>query len=507
MRMKFIDSYLNNITMYRLLVYYLVLLLLVAGVVSLTGGFSFTIVQLVMTTLFILSVSRISNEIFAFCFDAIINVESVYITALILALIVSPAQSFHDLVFVGWVALLAVASKFILAIKKKHLFNPAAIAVVLTAVGINQSATWWIATLPMFPFVLIGGLLVIRKIRRFDLFVSFIVAATFTIGSLSLAKGTDILSILQRTFVDSPILFLGFVMLTEPLTTPPTKRLQIMYGAIVGFLSSPQIRLAGFYTTPEIALVIGNCFSYLVSPKEKFILTLKEKIQIATDAYDFLFTANTPFRFAPGQYMEWTLSHDNTDSRGNRRYFTLASSPSEKDIRIGVKFYEPSSSYKKALLAMDKNTKIVAAQLAGDFTLSDQVTEKSVFIAGGIGITPFRSMIQHMIDTNQNRDFVLLYSNKKKDEISYSDVFTKAHQLFGSRIRYTLTDTTNIPSDWNGLVGRIDEKMITSEVPDWQVRTFYISGTNSMVTATHQMLLSLGVPNKNIKTDFFPGFA
>lgn len=493
--------------MYRLLVYYLVLLLLVAGVLSLTGAFSFTITQLVMTTLFILAVSRIANEIFAFCFDAIINVESVYITALILALIVSPAQSFHDLVFVGWVALLAVASKFILAIQKKHLFNPAAVAVVLTAVGINQSATWWIATLPMFPFVLIGGLLVIRKIRRFDLFVSFIVAATITIGSLSLVKGTDIPSILQRTFIDSPILFLGFVMLTEPLTTPPTKRLQIMYGALVGFLSSPQIRFAGFYTTPEIALVIGNCFSYLVSPKEKFILTLKEKIKIAADAYDFIFTIDRPFRFAPGQYMEWTLAHGKTDSRGNRRYFTLASSPAEKDIRIGVKFYEPSSSYKKSLLSMDNKTKIVASQLAGDFTLANDIHEKCVFIAGGIGITPFRSMIQDMIDTNQNRDFVLLYANKKKDEISYQDVFAKAHQLFGSRIRYTLTDSASVPPDWNGLIGRIDEKMVKSEVPDWQVRTFYISGTNSMVTSTHEMLLGIGVPNKNIKTDFFPGFA
>lgn len=505
--MKFIDTILNNITMYRLLLYYLLCLLVIAAILSFTGAFPFSIVELVLSSLFIVAVSWIANNAFAYAFDAITNVESVYITALILALIVSPAQSFHDLVFLGWVAVLSVASKFIFAIKKKHIFNPAAIALVLVAIGLNQSASWWIATAPMFPFVLLGGILIVRKIRKVDMLLSFLVTACLTIFSLSIVKGTDIFSIFERTFIDSPILFLSFVMLTEPLTTPPTKKLQIIYGAIVGFLFSPQIKLAGFYTTPEIALVIGNVFSYIVSPKEKLILTLKEKVKIATDVYDFVFSPNQKLSFAPGQYMEWTLSHNNPDSRGNRRYFTLASSPTESDLRIGVKFYEHSSSFKRALLTMDSNTKIVAGQLAGDFTLPKDINQKLAFIAGGIGITPFRSMVQNMIDTNQKRDFVLLYSNKNVHEVVYSEVFLRAWQLFKSKIVYTLTDATSVPQNWRGLTGRIDEKMIKSEIPDWQDRMFYISGTNGMVTSYEELLHSIGVKQSNIIKDFFPGFA
>ena len=120
------------------------------------------------------------------------------------------------------------------------------------------------------------------------------------------------------------------------------------------------------------------------------MLRLKEKVQLAPDIYDFIFVPTRKFAFAPGQYMEWTLGHDEPDSRGNRRYFTLASSPTENTLRLGVKFYQQSSSFKSALLAMDQQSEIVAAQVAGDFVLPDDPRQKCVFIAGGIGITPFR---------------------------------------------------------------------------------------------------------------------
>ena len=92
------------------------------------------------------------------------NVESTYISALILALIITPLQSYNDLWFLGWAAVLAMASKYILGIKGKHLFNPVAFAVALTYFTINQSASWWVGNATMLPFVLVGGLLVVRKI-------------------------------------------------------------------------------------------------------------------------------------------------------------------------------------------------------------------------------------------------------------------------------------------------------------------------------------------------------
>lgn len=88
----------------------------------------------------------------------------------------------------------------------------------------------------------------------------------------------------------------------------------------------------------------------IVSPKTKLIPILKDKIMVASSTMDFVFSPGQKLVYQPGQYMEFTLPHNATDSRGSRRYLTLASSPTESDLRIGVKFYENGSSFKKALL-------------------------------------------------------------------------------------------------------------------------------------------------------------
>jgi len=105
------------------------------------------------------------------------------------------------------------------------------------------------------------------------------------------------------------------------------------------------------FISPGVSSFGGNIFAYAVSPKKKLILELKEKIPIAFEVYDFLFKPDQKFKFTPGQYMEWTLGHNGQDARGQRRYFTIASSPTEDNIRMGVKFYPNSSSYKQSMLS------------------------------------------------------------------------------------------------------------------------------------------------------------
>src|SRR5206468_2445876 len=87
------------------------------------------------------------------------------------------------------------------------------------------------------------------------------------------------LNTLNTLVFHSCLLFFAFIMLTEPLTTPPTKRLQIMYGALVGFLFVPQIHIGNIYSTPELALIIGNIYSYIVSPKTKLLLHLQQRLK------------------------------------------------------------------------------------------------------------------------------------------------------------------------------------------------------------------------------------
>jgi ferredoxin-NADP reductase/Na+-translocating ferredoxin:NAD+ oxidoreductase RnfD subunit len=484
--MKHIDNFLNNITMYRLLLYVLIALNILGAVFSFTGLLPFHGIAFIISVLFLIAVSWISNSIFANVFEAHVNMESVYISALILSLLITPAKDLHGLIFLGWAATLTTASKYILAIGKKHVFNPVAISILLTSLVLGDSAVWWVGTGAMLPFVFIGGFLVVRKIKREDLVISFLVTAT----ALTLIYNP---SLSLKLFTDTPLLFFALIMLTEPLTTPPTKKLRVIYGILVGLMFDPQIR----FMTPELALVIGNIFSYAVSPKEKLMLSLKQKIPIGENLYDFIFIPDKHFSCIPGQYMEWTLGHEKVDDRGNRRYFTLASSPTEHEVRLGIRFANSASSFKKTLLAMPVGSKIAAGQRAGDFVLPADPAKKLVFIAGGIGITPFRSMVKYLTDMNEKRDIVLFYSNKTAGEIVYRDIFDEAEKRIGVKTTYIVTARD----------GRLDATKIAREVPDYKDRLFYLSGPNTLVSAFEETLRDMGVPTRQIKTDFFPGFS
>ena len=502
--MKFIDDILNRITMYRLVLYYLIVLIVVAFVFGFFGILPYDPTAIAFSTLVILLVCWVTNWVFARVFEAATNIESVYITALILALIITPvvATDHAGVGFLIFASVWAMASKYIFAIGKKHIFNPAAFAVALTALVINEPATWWVGgNLALLPFVVVGGLLVVRKIQRFDLVGSFALVSLATIVATT-SSGNYTTPIVQ-TLLHSSFFFLGFVMLTEPLTAPPTRLLRVLYGAMVGFLFAPNIHIGTFYMTPELALLAGNIFAYIVSPKGRYMLTLAAIEQRANDIYDFVFTSDRTFRFRPGQYLEWTLGHRYPDDRGNRRYFTIASAPTEPAVRLGVKFYPASSTFKRALGAMKVGDKISAAHLAGGFVLPKDKAKKLVFIAGGVGITPFRSMIHYLLDTKEARNIVILYSNKTAADVAYKDIFDRAQTELGIKTLYALSaEKAAVPGMYNG---SIDAKLIAERIPDYRERMFYISGPHAMIDAFKKTLVDMGVSRFKIKSDFFPG--
>ena len=506
-----IDSVLNRITMYRLVLYYVIFLVVAAVALSFLGFLPFQPVDLLVSVSVLVFLCWIANGVFAKVFNVPANTESLYITAFILALIItprSPARYFSagSGVFL-WAGIWAMASKYLLAIRRKHIFNPAALAVALAALTLNQAASWWVGTFAMLPFVIFGGLLVARKIKRFDLILSFLAAAGAVTLGAALAKGAGVLPATGQFLADSPILFFAFLMLTEPLTTPPARAARVVYGVTVGLLLSPSLHFGRLYSTPELALLVGNLFSYLLSPRATYLLKLQATTQLARDIYEFRFSGKTRLRFQPGQYLEWTLRLSHPDSRGNRRYFTIASSEGEREVRLGVKFYPEASSFKKALLAMRPGSEIVGSQLAGEFVLPKSKREKLVFMAGGIGITPFRSMIRHLLDHGDQREITVLYSNKTAAEVVYADVLEEARKQLGIETVYTVTDAKCVPSDWQGATGRIDAEMIAKTVPDYRERTFYLSGPRSLVVGFQEVLRKIGIPKSRIKSDFFPGFA
>src|SRR5438270_9773922 len=130
---KFLDYFLDRITMYRLVLYVLIGLIGMAAILAYVHQLSFSPLALLLSTAFLVVMCWAANWLLAAIFEVPTNMESAIITSLILALIIDPAKSLGDLQFLGWAAILAMSSKYMLSLYNKHLFNPAAIAVVITA--------------------------------------------------------------------------------------------------------------------------------------------------------------------------------------------------------------------------------------------------------------------------------------------------------------------------------------------------------------------------------------
>lgn len=499
----FIKALIDRTTMYRLVLYYLLALLVAAAFFGVLGVLPYAPLTLFYATAVLLLAAWVSNEIFARVFGTATNLESAVITALILALILPPnaVASLNGALAFASIAAVAMASKYLISINKKHLFNPAAFAVVFSAFILGIPATWWVAgNLILLPIVLLGGLLVVYKLHRFDLVLGFGAAALVAVAVTS----PDVFAGIKETLLYSPFFFLAFAMLTEPLTMPSTRPFRIAYGALVGVLFAPAAHLGSFYFSPETALITGNLFAYLVSPKGRHTFRLIGRRSLARGMYEFVFESERPLNFLPGQYLEWTLGKVPFDSRGNRRYFTIASAPQQKHIHLGIRFYDAPSAFKRALAALPKGGIIHAASLGGDFTLPKDKKRKLAFIAGGIGVTPFASMARHCIESGESRDAVLLYASRTAEEVAYQDIFARAAQQ-GIRTVYALTGQT--PLLPGAHAGMVDAALIRREVPDYGERLFYLSGSPGMVASMKQLLLSLGISRRAIKTDYFPGLA
>ena len=444
----------------------------------------------------------IFNLIFARLIGTAQNYESALITGLIISLIIGPFLSLNveNILFLILAPFFAMASKYVLAVKRKHIFNPAAFGVLACYLTIGQGASWWVGNLYLLPVIFIGGAIIIQKIRRWNLIASFLGAYLGLIVVSQIASGTllsgNLPLIVKNLFLFTPLFFFAFVMLSEPLTGPRGLTPRVYYGIVIGiFLFVFQQYLPVPYTL-ELSLLAGNIFARVISPDSRLSLILKRKEKIDTNVYNFWFEPDSDISYIPGQFLEYTLVHNATDSRGHRRYFTIASAPSEKQILISTKILDSDgSSFKKSLRNLEIGDKIVASNLEGDFVLPRESAKKLAFIAGGIGVTPFRSIVKSLIDQKLKRDIIMLYSNKTKDDIVFGETFEQAKKL-GLKTVYINTDTE----------GFINEKCVQKEIPDWKERIFYVSGPEPMVKTIEKILEKTGIPKDQIKRDYFPGY-
>jgi ferredoxin-NADP reductase len=226
------------------------------------------------------------------------------------------------------------------------------------------------------------------------------------------------------------------------------------------------------------------------------ILTLFNKVPRTADITSFYFKPQIPVEWEAGQYMQFTLSHDNPDDRGNRRFFTISSAPFEENIMITTRFAgDASSTFKKALLKMEIGQNISALMPQGEFVIKD-FAKSYVFIAGGIGITPFMSILFDLDFNKQlrNMNIFLLYSNRNND-IAFKeelDSLVLKNPIF--KLRYVISpEICNV-------------ELIKKSIPDFQGKIYYISGPINMVKSIEDALSTAGIEDDSIKKDYFPGY-
>lgn len=500
--MKTIDRLLNNITMYRLVVYALSLYVVLGIGFAFAGRISPTPTELIISLFLLISSAYVTDRGLSRLFGIPTNMESSLITAMILFLIVHPADSFASGLVLVLAGSVSSTSKFLVAWNGKHIFNPAAFAAALISLTGLQATTWWIGSSVFWPVTLLIGLAIVHKIRRMSLFLTF-AGTTIVLELLQFVGSGSLWTDMKHALIASPFIFLATIMLTEPATMPPRRNLQVIFAAIVALLYAYAWKIGPISIHPEVALLIGNVFAYIVSPKFRVRLQLKEIQKISDRISNYVFQPDRRFTFLPGQYMEWTLADVPYDSRGNRRTFTIASSPTEATVQVGLRFYEPASTYKAAFERLRPGDIVYASQLAGNFTVDERKPEKRAFIAGGIGITPFRSMIQYIIDKNISVDIVLIYAVSDPRDFAYMDVFNRAAK-YGVRVVPVATRAS--ASQGNFTSAKLDKALIKSVISDYSERLFYISGPDVMVDGVKDVLGELGVSQTRVKTDHFSGY-
>lgn len=494
--MKKIDKILNNYTMYKVMLYGLIILAFSSIFFSLTGLLSFTPVDLISSLLLISATGFVTKVVFSKVLRVVVNIESTITTSLILFLIISPPSSLEDTLFIMMASIVAVSSKFLVKFKKRHVFNPAAFGAFVLGVAGIPVASWWVANPIMIPITIFVSFIVLRKIRKFLMFSVFFIASYLSVFYFNIGYAESAVSLFLEILNSWPILFLGSVMLTEPRTMPTTHKWQLAYGGIVGLLFGSSFSIGPLYSSPEFALLTGNVLAYLVSQKRNHELKLIKIEKFTDELYNFIFTTKHKVNFKPGQYMEWTLGHSDVDLRGNRRYLSLANSPTEENIMLGVKIPKnDSSSFKSALKTMKDGSLIYASHVSGDFTLPNDKKAKITFIAGGIGITPIRSMIKYLLDKKELRDVTLLYTAKTSADFIYKDIFEKAVEEIGLNLELIATARD----------GYITKEQI-KKLYDYKNRKYYLSGPNKMVNAYKRLLSEVGVSKRNITLDYFPGY-
>lgn len=233
----------------------------------------------------------------------------------------------------------------------------------------------------------------------------------------------------------------------------------------------------------------------------KWNLKLIARKTIAQNTIECIFEKPTHFTFKPGQFAGFSfINPPETDHLGINRSFTLASAPHDNFITVVTRVR--TTAYKRNLLSISLGTELKVIGPAGFFTLHEEPHIPAIFIAGGVGVTPFYSMILHTLKQQPERRIFLFYSNQTPEDAIYlSELasWSKTHPNFV--VVPTMTRIT-----WEGEHGRISDTLLKKYLSDLNSGIFYICGGTAFVLDTKVLLHDMGVNDSQIKVEDFPDY-
>jgi ferredoxin-NADP reductase len=237
-----------------------------------------------------------------------------------------------------------------------------------------------------------------------------------------------------------------------------------------------------------------------------YILLLKNRKPVAEGTMAFYFDKPVGFAFSGGQSIDLTLiDPPQTDAEGDTRTFSLASAPFEPDLMVATRMRD--TAFKRVLKTMPLGTGVKVEGPFGSMTLPRKATRTSVLLAGGIGITPFRSMLCQATAANTGQRLYLFYSNRRPEDAAFlAELQELAQQYQNLTLVATMTDLGKSKVAWGGTQGYINKELLVRSIGDLAGPLYFIAGPPALVAGMRKLLQDAGVEDDNICSEDFSGY-
>jgi ferredoxin-NADP reductase len=243
-----------------------------------------------------------------------------------------------------------------------------------------------------------------------------------------------------------------------------------------------------------------------IASQTSYLVKLRDRRQVAERTMAFQFEKPEDFTFKAGQSIDMTLINPpETDDEGNGRAFSIASAPDEPLLLVATRMR--NTAFKRLLAALPIGSQVKIDGPFGNLVLHNNQARAAVFLAGGIGITPFRSILLRAAREHLPYRLFLFYSNRRREDAPFIQEL-EALQRQNANYTFVPTMTENRQSDcsWQGEMGRIDRPLLARHLKSVESPIYYMAGPPGMVRAMRTLLNRMGIDDDDIRTEEFVGY-